>query len=245
MECRTDTRKDTSVLIVLLDQNNKGRRCHHSSRLLTVSWAWNFYQSIMAPSTKTCVAIVLLQATFGCREAFGFGPAVSRAFRTHPTCRIADTPSESFFSSRLFGQAEAEESESEEPNQVDKSKQLRPFRDASAANPPTDSWSRFSTDKDLDSLRSDLDNLRGNLRWAEATEDHELVKDLKTAIANGERLDPDAVYAKALQVIADTKVSKDLSDMQKAETIDLWQNRAQNARAVLPQFQLEGLWIGK
>jgi len=104
---------------------------------------------------------------------------------------------------------------------------------------------KFATGDDLKRLRSDLDSLRENLKWAEAMEDKERTLDLSTAIRNGEKRDPEIVYAKSLQSIAETKASFDISPEDKNVVLERLQDRAQAARKFLPRFQLEGLWIGK
>jgi hypothetical protein len=104
---------------------------------------------------------------------------------------------------------------------------------------------QFATGEELKRLRNDLEILRENLRWAEATEDHARIDDLAKAIRNGEKRDPDIAYAKALQIIAETKATVDLSAHDKQVLIKRFQDRAQAARSVLPRFQLDGLWIGK
>lgn len=116
---------------------------------------------------------------------------------------------------------------------------------------------RFAVGDELKRLRSDLDSLRENLHLALAMEDDERVADLKSAIQNGEQRDPDLCYAKALQMLAQTKASTTSSSTgQSSSTINLsldekqrllekWQKEAEIARSKLPQFQLEGLWVGK
>jgi anti-sigma28 factor (negative regulator of flagellin synthesis) len=109
---------------------------------------------------------------------------------------------------------------------------------------------RFAVAEELKQLRADLDALRENVHWAEAMEDADRVADLKRAIQNGEERDPDLCYAKALQILAQTKATslttnKDLSSTEKQRLLVKWQKEAELARSCLPQFQLEGLWVGK
>jgi anti-sigma28 factor (negative regulator of flagellin synthesis) len=121
---------------------------------------------------------------------------------------------------------------------------------------------RFASGDELKRLRADLESLRENLHWAEAMEDDERVADLKSAIQNGAQRDPDLCYAKALQMLALTKArpttatsasqsaspastTNNLSLYEKEELLEKWQKEADAARSSLPQFQLEGLWVGK
>jgi hypothetical protein len=119
---------------------------------------------------------------------------------------------------------------------------------------------RFAAGDELKRLRADLDSLRENLHWAEAMEDDERVADLKSAIQTGTQRDPDLCYAKALQMLALTKArpttatsasqsasatSNNLSPYEKEELLYKWQKEADASRSSLPQFQLEGLWVGK
>lgn len=104
---------------------------------------------------------------------------------------------------------------------------------------------RFEKGDALKRLRSDLDSLRENLQWAEATDDTTRIADLSNAIRNGEERDPEVIYAKSLRLIAETKAALDISNDDKQVLIERFQDRAQAARSHLPRFQLEGLWIGK
>ena len=104
---------------------------------------------------------------------------------------------------------------------------------------------QFATGEELKRLRHDLEVLRDNLQWAEAVDDHGRTLDLAKAIRNGERRDPDLAYAKARQAIAETKASTELSEDDKQVILQRLQDRAQAARALLPRFQLDGLWVGK
>lgn len=105
--------------------------------------------------------------------------------------------------------------------------------------------SNFCTGNELKTLRADLNNLRENLKWAEAMKDEARIMNLQSAIEDGEKLDPDKVYSKALQMIEETNASKELAESEKQTLLDTWKVKAQDARAVLPRFQLDGLWVGK
>jgi hypothetical protein len=116
---------------------------------------------------------------------------------------------------------------------------------------------RFAVGEELKQLRAELDSLRENMHWAQAMEDEKRVLDLKSAILIGEQRDPDICYAKALQMLAQTKWSTTSSSTsqnssainpspeEKQRLLEKWQKEANLARSKLPQFQLEGLWVGK
>jgi hypothetical protein len=104
---------------------------------------------------------------------------------------------------------------------------------------------RFATGQELNNLRVDLDSLRHNLEWAEALKDKMRVESLTKAIKKGEARDPDLMYAKALKLMAQAKVMKDASKEEKDALIEKWVTVAASARACLPHFNLEGLWVGK
>jgi hypothetical protein len=127
---------------------------------------------------------------------------------------------------------------------------------------------RFAVGDELNRLRADLDALRENLYWAEAMEDGERTADLKSAIMLGEQRDPDLCYKQALLMLAQTKArttttstttssskspsgtsastnNSNLSLDEKQRLLEKWQKEAEAARSSLPQFQLEGLWVGK
>jgi hypothetical protein len=142
--------------------------------------------------------------------------------------------------------------------QEEQQKQQQVSKD-SAKVPKSKKKKRFAVGDELKQLRAELDSLRENLHWAQAMEDEKRVVDLKSAIQTGEQRDPDLCYAKALQMLAHTKASTtttssstsqnssaiNLSPDEKQRLLLKWQKEAELARSKLPQFQLEGLWVGK
>ena len=104
---------------------------------------------------------------------------------------------------------------------------------------------RFATGEELKNLRSDLNSLRHNLQWAEALKDESRTESLKKAMKNGENRDPDLMYAKSLKLIDQSKKMSDASKEEKEALVEKWVNIAAEARECLPQFNLEGLWVGK
>ena len=104
---------------------------------------------------------------------------------------------------------------------------------------------RFATGEELKNLRLDLESLRHNLQWAEALKDEVRIESLQKAIKNGENRDPDFMYKKPLKLIAQAKTMNDASSEEKSAFFEKWATVAAAARACLPQFNLDGLWVGK
>jgi hypothetical protein len=104
---------------------------------------------------------------------------------------------------------------------------------------------RFAFGEDLRNLRTDLDHLRENLRWAEAINDVHRIRDLTQAIENGENRDPERVYTKALKIVQELERSAVTVVPDKDARKKQWNALAQDARSCLPRFQLSGLWVGK
>lgn len=104
---------------------------------------------------------------------------------------------------------------------------------------------RFAAGAELLRLRADLLTLRENLHWAEALHDVDRMNDLHKAIQKGERRDPAVVYLTSVQQLAVVQADATLSQPEKQAASQPWAIDAAAARACLPQFQLEGLWVGK
>ena len=110
---------------------------------------------------------------------------------------------------------------------------------------PIDLSARFASGKELATLRSDIASLRETLHWAKAMKDSRRCSDLEKAIQEGEAMDPEIVYKNALEEAKAAKTSVRLSQEKKEFLIKHWENEANAARACLPRFQLQGLWVGK
>ena len=104
---------------------------------------------------------------------------------------------------------------------------------------------RFETGEGLKSLREDLESLRHNLEWAKALKDEVRIASLTKAITNGQNRDPYFMYSKALRLIAEARKMKDATQEEKDALTEKWSSVADAARKVLPEFQMEGLWVGK
>jgi len=107
--------------------------------------------------------------------------------------------------------------------------------------------SLFSTGEELKQLRMDLESFRENLKWAEVIDDEELVASLSKEIEEKEKRDPELVYKKAKLLITEAKAAsgRDLKPELQEQLIQHWSQQAELARACLPRFQMEGLWVGK
>ena len=105
----------------------------------------------------------------------------------------------------------------------------------------------FATGEDLKNLRLDLESLRHNLQWAEALKDEVRMESLEKAIQRGEKRDPDLMYKKAIKMISQVRKMKEAaaSTEERDALIEKWAKMAAAARKCLPQFNLEGLWVGK
>lgn len=103
---------------------------------------------------------------------------------------------------------------------------------------------RFATGDELKNLRADLETLRHNLEWAKALKDDVRIQSLEKAIINGQNRDPSFMYKKALKLITHTRKLKDVPQEEKDALIEKWTNVAAAARELLPEFNLEGLWVG-
>jgi len=104
---------------------------------------------------------------------------------------------------------------------------------------------RFATGEELKNLRLDLESLKHNLQWAEALKDEIRMESLQKAIQRGEKRDPDLMYKKAIKMIAQAKMMKDISMEERDTLTTKYAKLAAAARKCLPQFNLEGLWVGK
>ena len=104
---------------------------------------------------------------------------------------------------------------------------------------------RFASGEELKSLREDMESLRHNLEWAKALKDEARVESLSKAIKRGQDRDPYFMYTKALRLIAEARKMKDVTEEEKDALIEKWSGVARSAKHVLPEFRMEGLWVGK
>lgn len=107
---------------------------------------------------------------------------------------------------------------------------------SSSSNSPP---SKFVTGDDLHRLRHQVLALRLELQEARRNSDADRVRDLERAIMKTQQVDAEFVYTVSLEREALAHKSGNVLEAQR------FLERAMEARSALPQFQLEGLWVGK
>ena len=119
------------------------------------------------------------------------------------------------------------------------SSELRQVRQAQRRLRGDDSKSRFLHGDDLHKLRRHILSLRHELEGCRARGALGRVEELERAILFAQNLDAEFVYATAIErannalLVGDTDVARE------------FRTQARHARNALPQFQLDGLWVGK
>lgn len=99
--------------------------------------------------------------------------------------------------------------------------------------------SRFVTGDELYQLRNNVLALRRDLQDARETGAVSRVRELERSILQAQQLDAEFMYQVALERM---EVAAKLGDDEQTEK---YRQEAALARSALPQFQLEGLWVGK
>lgn len=98
---------------------------------------------------------------------------------------------------------------------------------------------RFLSGDDLHKLRQQIYHLRQQLLQARAEKNNKLVRRISRSILSAQALDAEFVYQVSLERM-EAAQSAGLRD--EAAT---YEKEAKVARSCLPQFQLDGLWVGK
>jgi hypothetical protein len=98
---------------------------------------------------------------------------------------------------------------------------------------------RFLAGDDLQQLRQQIFALRQELAQARDMEDTPRVHELERTILKAQQLDAEFIYHVALERLEASSNAGLLMESEK------YRKEAQNARAALPQFNLDGLWVGK
>jgi len=98
---------------------------------------------------------------------------------------------------------------------------------------------RFAEGDELHRLRQDVLGMRQSLHEARSAGDNRRVKKLTRAILSAQQRDAEFMY----QVALERMEAASLAGLQ--EEAETYRIEAEQARAVLPQFQLDGLWVGK
>lgn len=98
---------------------------------------------------------------------------------------------------------------------------------------------KFVSGDELHKLRHDVLAMRLELQEARRSGPRLLVRALEKAIMNAQQVDAEFIYTVSLERRA---IAEEKGMFQEAEKYSL---QAAEARNALPQFQLEGLWVGK
>ena len=106
-------------------------------------------------------------------------------------------------------------------------------------SPAQDNESRFLTGDALHKLRHEVMAMRLELQVARHSGSTRMVRALEKAIMNAQKVDAEFVYKVSIER-HELAQKKGLS--QEAEK---YMEQAMEARRALPQFNLEGLWVGK
>jgi Cyclin D1 binding domain len=96
---------------------------------------------------------------------------------------------------------------------------------------------RFVQGADLHLLRKNVLELRNELQNARMSFATKRVSELERAIVKAQQVDAEYVYQAAQERLRTARVG--------TSDYDMWLREAHLARSVLPQFHLEGLWVGK
>lgn len=99
--------------------------------------------------------------------------------------------------------------------------------------------SKFVSGDDLHRLRHQVLALRLELQEARRNDDARRVQDLERAIMKTQQVDAEFVYTVSLERQELAEQDGNVLDAQR------FHEKAMEARNALPQFQLEGLWVGK
>jgi len=102
-----------------------------------------------------------------------------------------------------------------------------------------DAMSRFAHGDDLMQLRKDVESMRLDLLDARSAGDVSRMNELKVQITRAGAKDAEFIYELATQRM---KLAEREGLEEEAER---YRDEAMAARGVLPQFNLEGLWVGK
>jgi len=99
--------------------------------------------------------------------------------------------------------------------------------------------SKFVHGDELIEIRKYVQNIKADLKSAKETNDNSRIQDLTKALYDSQNLDAEYVYMNCLDL---AKLHKEDNRDDKAEE---YMKEALEARECLPQFNLQGLWVGK
>ena len=96
--------------------------------------------------------------------------------------------------------------------------------------------SRFLHGDELIELRKYVSNLELDLQFAKDKKDMSRIRDLTKALYDSKNLDAEYVYTHCMEMAESADSEEEILE---------WKNEANEARDCLPQFNLQGLWVGK
>jgi hypothetical protein len=99
--------------------------------------------------------------------------------------------------------------------------------------------SKFVTGNDLYHLREQAMNLREELKQARMLGATQRVHELERAILKVQQVDAEFIYAVSLERMNQAEAEGRTKDAEE------YRLKAMEARSALPQFNLDGLWVGK
>lgn len=98
---------------------------------------------------------------------------------------------------------------------------------------------KFVQGDELQRLRRQVLELRAELYDANASKDAARILELQHSIVKAQQLDAEFVYSVSLERMDAAEARGRWEEAEK------FRSEAMEARVVLPQFNLEGLWVGK
>lgn len=101
---------------------------------------------------------------------------------------------------------------------------------------------RFVHGSELQNLRNDVVSLKASLQKALATDNISRIVDLYSAIESAQDKDPEFVYSKILNKIANAQT---MNVRKKYKLLPKYTEEALAVRKYIPRLNMEGLWIGK
>lgn len=97
----------------------------------------------------------------------------------------------------------------------------------------------------LDDLRSDIKQMKENLALSLVTDDLMRIVALTKSINEAQEKDPEFVYSRALEKIANARQSGKYTTRKKYELISHYTKEAELAREFIPRLNMHGMWIAK
>jgi len=190
---------------------------------------------------KRCSLLINVIAGFLCRSSDGFSAS---SFKTSmnpinhraPFCldMVSVTSGGSFFDDTNSRRRDGNDGKDSSSNENNNKNHVQ-----HESKGMSNSSSKFVSGDDLHRLRHQVLAMRLELQEARQNGDVERVRDLERGIMKTQQVDAEFVYS--------VSIEREELALQSGNVIDAqrFHDQAVEARAALPQFQLEGLWVGK